>query len=354
MPAKVGVLSVADLLAARFQSVVQFGYERINQAIQADLAVWNRLVAAVVSEIAETSSERLRAYGTSDSGEMTEGDEFSRPSTQKPLVGTTVAFPMRLHQYAVGWTRKFFENKTPADLALVYLASRKAHKKKVIARFKKAIYLSTNFTYRDHLVDNVDLAVKRFLNADSVPIPEGPNGEVYTASTHTHYLANATLTAAFASSVVQTVVEHGNGGMVKLIISRTDEAAFRALTGFIAYQDPRIVLATNVSRIETPRQDITRLDDRAIGIFDAAEVWVKPWAIANYMFAYDQTAEQKPLVLRTRDGQGTGLRVAADIDAYPLHSQYMEDEFDFGVWNRTNGAVGYFASGTYADPAITG
>jgi hypothetical protein len=96
--------------------------------------------------------------------------------------------------------------------------------------------------------------------------------------------------------------------MVKLVINRTDEAAFRALTGFQAYQDPRIALANNVARREAPRLDITRLDDRAIGIFNAAEVWVKPWAIANYMFAYDQTAEQKPLVLRTRDGQGTNLQ----------------------------------------------
>lgn len=354
MAPKVGTASVADLLAARFQSVVQFGYERINQAITADLEVHNALATGMIADLAEVSSDVMRAYGTSDSGEMTEGDEFSRPPTQKPIVGTTVAFPMRLFQYAIGWTRKFFENKTPADLATLYIGSKKAHRKKIQARIKRAMYLSTNFTWRDHLVNNVDLAVKRFLNADGTNIPEGPNGEVFNGSTHTHYLANATLTAAFATSVVQTVVEHGNGGMVKLVINQADAAAFSALTGFTAYQDPRIALANNAARVEAPRLDITRLDNRAIGIFNAAEVWVKPWAIANYMLVYDQAAEQRPLVLRTRDGQGVNLRTAANIDLYPLHAEYMEDEFDFGVWNRTNGAVGFFAGGAYTDPVITG
>jgi hypothetical protein len=131
MPAKVGILGVADLLAARFQSVVQFGYERDQSGDPSRSGRVEPLVAMVVAEIAETTSERLRAYGTSDSGEMTEGDEFSRPPTQKPLVGTTVAFPMRLHQYAVGWTRKFFENKTPADLGarLSRLARRRTRRR---------------------------------------------------------------------------------------------------------------------------------------------------------------------------------------------------------------------------------
>jgi hypothetical protein len=353
MAGKVGTASIADLIAARFTSLATFGQERVANALQADLAVHNQLATEMVTSLAEVSSDRQRIYGTSDSGQMLEVDEFSRGPTQKPQVGATVAFPMRLFQYNVGWTRKFFQTKQVNDLLVMYLAAKKAHRRKIQVLIKKAIFGSANFTYRDHLVDNIDLAVKRFLNADSVAIPEGPNGEVFTAASHTHYLANATLTAAFALSVINTVIEHGNGGQVRVYISTTDEAAFRALTGFQAYLDPRIALGTG-QVANQQRLNITRLDNRAIGIFGAAEVWVKPWMIANYMFAFDETAEQKPLVLRTRDGSGFNLNVAADIDLYPLHAQYMEDELDFGVWNRTNGAVGYFAGGAYAVPAISG
>jgi hypothetical protein len=353
MAGKVGTASVSDLFAARFTSLAKFGQDRVQSALQADLEVHNQLATEMVGSLAEVSSDRQRIYGTSDSGQMLEVDEFSRGPTQKPQVGATVAFPMRLFQYNVGWTRKFFQNKTVNDLLVMYLAAKKAHRRKIQVRLKKAIFGSANYTFNDLHVDKIDLAVKRFLNADSVAIPEGPNGEVFVAASHTHYLANATLTAAFATSVINTVVEHGNGGMVKLYISTTDEAAFRALTGFQAYLDPRIALGTG-QVANQQRLNITRLDNRAIGIYGAAEVWVKPWMIANYLFVFDESAEQKPLVLRTRDGSGTDLKVAADIALYPLQAQYMEDEFDFGVWNRTNGAIGYFAGGAYAVPAISG
>jgi hypothetical protein len=353
MAVKTGTASIADLQAARFTSLAQFGVSRIESALQADLAVHNQLATEMVSSLAEISSDRQRIYGTSDSGQMVEADEFSRGPTQKPQVGATVAFPMRLFQYNVGWTRKFFQTKQVNDLLLMYLAAKKAHRKKIQVLIKRAIFGSANYTFRDALVDNVDLAVKRFLNADSVNIPEGPNGEVFTAASHTHYLANASLTAAFALSVINTVVEHGNGGQVRLYINQADEAAFRLLAGFNAYVDPRITLGTGQVAGQQ-RLNIQRLDNRPIGIFGAAEVWVKPWMIANYLFAFDETAEQKPLVLRTRDGSGFNLQLAAEIELYPLTAQYMEDEMDFGTWNRTNGAIGYFAGGAYVVPTISG
>jgi hypothetical protein len=354
MSGKTGVMSISDLLKVRFISIIQFSLDRINTALQNDVEVHNTLATTMIASLAEITSDRMRSAGSSDAGQMEEVDEFGRSKTQKPQVGATVGFPMRLFQYAVGWNRKFFETKTPADMAALYLAAKKAHRKKIQALIKRAFYLSTNFTYRDHLVDKVDIAVKRFWNADSMPIPEGPNGEVYNAATHTHYMANAGLTAAFATSVVRTVVEHGLGGSVKLVINQADEVAFRALTGFQAYPDPRIALGTQINQIANPKLNITRLDNRAIGIFDAAEVWVKPWGIASYLFAYDETADPKPLVMRTRDGSGFNLHVAAELDTYPLHAQYMEDEFDFAVQNRSNGAVGYFGGGAYVDPTILG
>jgi hypothetical protein len=105
------------------------------------------------------------------------------------------------------------------------------------------------------------------------------------------------------------------------------------------------------------RLDITRLDNRAIGIFGAAEVWVKPWMLPSYFFAFDSTADAKPVCVRTRSGSmsaADGLNIAAEIDLYPLHAQYMECEFGAGVWNRTNGAVGFTNGATYVDPVVVG
>jgi hypothetical protein len=101
--------------------------------------------------------------------------------------------------------------------------------------------------------------------------------------------------------------------------------------------------------------DISRLDNRAIGIFEGAEIQVKPWAIANYVFAWDAADPNKPLAYRQRTATALqGLRIAAENGDYPLYARQMEAEFGVGVWTRTNGSVLYFANATYADPSITG
>ena len=351
---KTGTLGLSDLLALNNTTILQYGMDPIIEVVRNDLEVHNGIATSMTADLADVTADSMRATGESDVLEMVEVNEFGRSPTQKAAGGSNLGIPMRLFQIALGWTRKFFEQKTPADMARQILAAERAHKLRIVRQIKRAIYLSTNFTVRDFLVTNITLPVKRFLNADSMAIPDGPNGETFNAATHTHYLFNNGLDATSAKALITTVVEHGNGGQVRVVINQADEAAWKALAGFMAYVDPRIALSVNASRVESPRLDVTRLNNRAIGLFEGAEVWVKPWAIANYSFCYDN-AGPKPLALRTRNGQNTNLRPAAEIDMFPLHAQYMEDEFDVAVVNRTNGAVLYHAAGAvaYVDPTIT-
>jgi hypothetical protein len=345
-------MDISSLLAARFQSVTTYGVNTIQQILQSDLDAHNTLMMEMISELCEPTTDRQRIYGSSATGEMVEVDEYGAAPTQKAVTGATVGFPLRQFQYNIGWTRKWMENHTPAEMAAQVIAAETAHRKAVAKQIKKAIYNDTNVTFTDFLVDKVSLSVKRFINADSAAIPDGPNGETFTASSHSHYNANATLTAAALLDNVNDVVEHGHGNRVHLAISRTDETAVKALSGFTAYIDPRLVYRVT----DTPAQalDISRLDNRAIGIFGAAEVWVKPWAIASYPFAWDAGDPQKPLCYRQRNGTAaTSLRIAAEFDSFPLHAQFLEDEFGVGVWTRTNGAVLYTASGTWANPTIS-
>lgn len=351
MALRIGIADIGSLLAARFTSVADFGIENIVPVLQRELEAHNVMMADMVSSFCDVSTDRQRLYGAGQGGSMVEVDEYGASPTQRGRGGSTVGFPLRKFQYNLGWTKTWMQRKTPADMAEMTIAAEKAHRQVVVRTIKRAIFTSTNYTFVDHLIDNVSLAVKAFVNADSADIPSGPNGEAFTAATHTHYDGEASLTAAFVTALINNVVEHGHGGMVRLAISRTDETAFRALTGFTAYADPRLVyVATDQPQ---KNQDLSRLDNRAIGIFGAAEVWVKPWAIANYIFAWDE-AGPKPLVFRQDNSEAMqGLRIAAELDSHPLHAQFMEADFGIGVWNRTNGAVLYFANATYADPTIT-
>lgn len=347
-----GTHDISTLLATRYQSAADFGQDKIAAVLAADVAAHNAIMMEMVSDICEVTTDRQRRYGTSISGEMVEVDEYGRAQTQVAKPGATVGFPLRLNQFAIGWTEKWMQTHTPADMAIATQNAQKAHMRAVVRDIKRALYGATNYTFYDHLVDNVELAVKRLVNADSANIPDGPNGETFDGSTHTHYNANATLTAAALQANVEDVIEHGHGSMVRLAIARADETAVRALSGFTAYPDPRIIYRAT----DTPGQtvDISRLDNRAIGIFNGAEVWVKPWAIASYHFAWDAGATDKPLAFRQRESAALqGLRIAATLNTYPLVAQYMEVEYGIGVWTRTNGAILYSASGTWADPTIS-
>ena len=353
MTLQTGAHDIADLLAARFQSAAAFGLSTIEKVLQADIAAHNTIVSEMVAEMCDPTTDRQRIYGTSAGGDMVEVDEYGKAPTQRSQPGATVGFPLKLFQFNLGWTYKWFQNHTPADMATMVLAAEAAHYRRVQMEIKKAIFGSTNFTYIDHLVDKVSLNIKRFLNADSVAIPNGPNGEVFVPSSHTHYNANASLTAAAVLANINDVIEHGHGNSVKTAISKTNETAFRALSGFQPYVDPRMIYRVS----DTPGQavDISRLDNRAIGIFEGSEVWVKSWMEASYLFTWDSADPQKPLAYRQRDAMGLqGLHLAAEIEDYPLNARDLVAEFGVGVWARTNGAALYFAGGGWADPTITG
>jgi hypothetical protein len=354
MATPVGTYSLADLRTNRFQSAVEYGLDNINQILQRDLAATNEIVAELQGELADRSTDKQRVYGGSIDGDMVEVDEFARSATKKPAVGSGVGFPLKNFQYPVGWDERWIKRATVGELAEKAIAAETAYMKAHRRDVKRALFLSTNYTWRDINSSPIaDLAVKRLVNADSMAIPNGPDGSTFNAATHTHYLATATMTAAGLTAAINTVIEHGFGERIIAAFNYADEATVRALTGFVAAPDYRVIPATTAAYT----RDVTNpgsMYNRFIGIFGAAEIWIKPWAIANYAFVWDTNSPMKPLVLREDTVAGfQGLRLAAQLDTYPLYAQYFEAMFGYGAWNRTNGAAWYFASASYVEPTIT-
>jgi hypothetical protein len=76
--------------------------------------------------------------------------------------------------------------------------------------------------------------------------------------------------------------------------------------------------------------DLMDIYNRQIGIFDGAEINVKPWIPANYANAYNPS-QNKPLKFRTRTGAWTGLQLAADLADYPLYARFFEDELGISL-----------------------
>jgi hypothetical protein len=347
-----GTLQVLDALAAS-QTIAQYGEDRAFAGIQANLDAYNALVQDELGDLCELSTDRLRRYGGSAEMDMDEADEYGTADAQKITAGVNVGFPLRHYQISVQWTRAFMQVATVAELDAQFVAARTADAKNIQRQIRRAIFTPTNNTsYTDRMVDNVTLPLRAFLNADGTAIPNDPFGNTFSGGSHTHYLANATLTEAAATSLVETVVEHGLGGEVRLYINRAQESTVRGFAGFTPYYDMRITPATSSASADGSL-DQSNLYDRAIGVFGAAEVWVKPWMLANYLFAFDRQSPLKPLVFRTRNGGAfADFTIAADHEHFPLRAQTMARDFGVGVWNRANGAVLYIGGGSYVTPTI--
>lgn len=348
-----GTISTLDTLASIRQSVLDFGEDKAWDSIGVALAAHNVQVNDMLGTLVERTTDSRRAYGTTDAKTMQELDQWGQGDAQKVTAGVSVDFPLRRYGDSLQWTRQWMMSNTVAQLAAEVSAIMDADRLNFIKQVKRAIYFPTNTTFIDKLgmPAGISLNIKAFLNADSAGIPVGPNGEVFVGSSHTHYLATASMIAANLAALILTVQEHYNTGVPIVYVSSTDEAAVRALTGFVPAVDPRLIQATTVTR---PAQglDMANLYDRFIGYFGAAELYVKPTAIAGYLFAYVQ-GQPAPLVMRVPTFGGLDqLSLMAEDERYPLRARTYERQFGVSVWQRMGGAVLYTGSGTYAAPSL--
>lgn len=354
-----GTHAVIDTLASiNNTNVAAYGEDRVFAEIQAALDAHNRMTDEMLGDFVERSTDRQRRYGGTDSMAMDELDEYGRADAQKITAGATVGFPLRKYGLSLQWTRNYLREATPAELAAATIAAMDADVKAIQREVKRALFLSTNVTFVDRLVDGISLAVKRLVNADSQPIPLGPNGESFTAASHTHYLytAGVSLAAADLTALVLAIREHAASGQVVVNINAAQEAAVRALTGFQAITPVFVTPATSAAAV-VEAYDTGNIGDRKIGYFgpNYAEVWVKPWVPAGYLHAWN-SGGPAPLVMRTRNANTGALELVYEDEVHPLRAKGWEREFGVGVWNRTNGAALYIdtgAAGAYVAPTIS-
>lgn len=368
MALQTGTLQVSDTLVQRLrteigpdvldQNVLAVGIERLRDAVQAEIDAHNELTRDMVAMLAVRTTLTVASYGGQVGGEMIETDEYARVPTQKGFVPSKVGFPLRQFQFSVGWTYMFFRSATVNDMLVKLGGALVAHRQKILQQAQRALFGATNYTFRDYVVDNAEIAVKRLVNGDGAAIPMGPSATAFDAGTHTHYdavdWANATQAEkdAAVTELVYDVVEHGHSAGNVLYAAMGDEKKVREIPSFSAYLPAQIVRGTAEDRANGVLQT-TDPTNRAIGVLTetGAEVWVKPWVPTNYLFTYAADDPRKPLAERVREGSD-GLETVAQNAAYPLYADYMMAEFDFGANQRTNGAVLYLGGDTYQEPSL--
>lgn len=350
-----GTHDINSLLAVKHANVTEFGEDTIVEVLQRDMEAHNTLMHDYLDGLSVPSTDRQRLAGTSFTGEMVEADEYTRAPTQKATPGQTVGFPMRKLAYALSWTRDFLTKATPADLASGQLSAQKAHRRRVLQDARRALYLSSNYTFNDLHVDNVQLGVKRLVNGDGAEIPDGPNGQVFDGSTHTHYVAKAAATLADSDidALIEDVTEHGHTRGVRLVINLSNLSDFTSLNKFTPLTGPMVVPGSGTDSTRVLLDVEAQADNRLVGFWDGAfPVHVKPWAVENYVLCYAADEPALPLVERWDEDYGQGLLVRPEFEFHPLRVQQAEAYYGFGVWTRTNGAILYTGGTTWVDPSI--
>lgn len=353
MAGNTGTLGLSDLLAQTYVSAEQFGVQTIQEVAQADVEAYNGIWRPLMADFVAVTTDAQRVSGGSSTPRSQKVNQAGRAATQIVGKGGTVGFPVDKFQYNLGWTADYYELATPADMAQQTLGAQAAHALDLTTEFKRAIYRSANYSYVDEYSKGITLTVRRFANGDGMPIASGPNGETFDGTSHSHYLYASSMTAGLLTSLIATVQEHNANARVQLCLNSADALTVQALSGFDPLIYANFTVNANAS-VPLARRDIGPVNNVQIGTFNkVAEVWIKPWAVANYVVALDVNAPEKPVVLREPIAGRADLRIRAQFNAFPLSAEYMEWMFGMGVWGRVRGAVAYTGSSSaYADPTL--
>jgi hypothetical protein len=351
---KFGTLSVLEDLAD-VNDPLSGNEAEIARRFAEALEIHNRLFDDMAGDLATTVTTHQLPFVGADTAIVQELDEWGRADASKGSTSGNLGFPLRLYGSTVQWTRTYLARATVADLA----AQLDAHAAADIVNFRTLLrtvfFTNTNTaSYLDRLDSKLTYTLRALLNADGQPLPMGPNGQTFDGSTHTHYLGSATYTAGATQTLIDTVVEHGVDGKVVVYIARADETTVRGFSGFAPYLDNRITV-TGAAQIGSVSLDVNNPDNRAIGVFGGAEVWVKPWIPANYAVALDIGGSRKPLGIRVRSGSLTsGPGAFNKIDEHghhPLTAQHFGREFGIAAFGREKAAVSRMNDASYAIPA---
>lgn len=335
------IYDLNDLLAQRFVLASAFGFDKINDSIQARLEWLNGQVNEQIGIFAEVSEDARRIWGGSSKFNMVEVDEFGVARTEKAISGQEVNFPLRKFSVSTGFTADYLRRATVAEIAQVAINAQEAYLERMQAELKFGLYNKDNYSFVDKFGDGSTLAVKAFLNADSVAIPNAPDGTEFTS--HTHYVGTvgASLAVADIDALIENVKEHGLYKGVTLFINPANVATLVALANTKFVKNTSTLLIDNTASTQSafkvnPEEDS---NNQFVGVWNGeVKVFTRSWAVANYYTVCATGAADKPLILRT-DKYVKGLVMDYELGAHPISAKTWSAYVGMGANNRASVAV---------------
>ena len=361
-----GTLRVMDTLNYGQESVIQYGIDLAFEQFANALVIHNQIRDEIVADVVETTTKEQRhRFGGQSRFTMVEVDiEFSQGRIAKKVgAGQTMGLPLKsFAPESLQWTERYLKFATVEEVNAQFNAQMLADSINDRRELALAIFTPTNSTFVDENTDGTSLAVKALANGDGwdLPLLPGTGEAPSSGGSHTHYTAVEVFNDAAVAALQTNVREHYDGGELVIYINTAQEAAARALTGFVELVDPRIVLGVNTAHLAGASLDLWSTYNRQIGIVTGgASVWVKPWIPAGYVFCFNP-GQTRPIFRRQDKVDSVDLQVVQtevpDNRRGKLTAYSVERTFGYGVVERTNGACMKITGGgggtTYAAPSL--
>lgn len=356
-----GMYDTLDTEIARMPAM-SYGLDRVYDQLMEDLKIYNGVNASLYNEFCDRGTDNLEGYGAVTVGAMQELDEEGIADPQKSVSPANIGYPLKRYGFGRTFTQNFLKRAAVADVKSAFNNAQLAYEATWKLKFRTALFYPTNSTWVDKFgkVPTLSLPVKAFYNADSFPVAIGPEGQSFTASTHTHYhYADSTvLTEALVTSMVSNLREHnGMGNGVVINIPSSAETAVRAFVGFTAVIDPGVAQSI-ADTIAKGTLTFATTTNRKIGRWNGADVWVREWvpdgASTGWVHVYSAGSPgRKPLYIRDSDVEPVGLFPEYEEGKFGMNFRQWTAYFGIAPKNRMNSVLGYWASGAAAYVAPT-
>lgn len=339
--------------------VSDFTESKVFEDIQRFAQQYQRGLQLLIQGVAAFGTDAKTEFGTSVGGELQVQGEYSQGVEATKTEGKwEVGFPLLRFGDRQIYTKEYLARATLQKLQtdIIAAAVRDATTmRKIILR---ALLLKTNYTFNDKkefpTVGLGSITIYRLFNNDSATGEIFVDGAAVSIGSLQHYItnANASINNAVFTLIRDKLNAAGLGADIVFWISRTNEAAVKALTDFVPPAQALISDPAAKSAIIRSPQAIGRMED------GNGEVQVMPFMPAGYVFGYDRAAGPPVFIRETEEPEFRGFKLVGDdtrvqYDEHPIRNKHWERIAGAGVKNRANGVALFVdAGGTYTDPSI--
>ena len=317
-----GFMQLEDVYDRR---VADIEPQRIDDAVYASAAAYDRDMNAVLSELVEDTTERDGAFELPTSGELQPGSEDGKPVVTQNYAEITQGYPMWRGMDAFGFNREAYAKITVRDMDKAMLAVQQKQARWTMRRVFASFFTNASYTFKEK--GRTDLTVRPLATTADGAIYLDQNGDLATAE---HYTGQAdgigNSTNPFTANEAILRAHPGNTGTIVQYIPPGLVADTVALAGWFPY-NPNKGLVNYGDGVDLAADAVSRylgFGNEIVGVVSESVIVMSRRLPAGYVVALVADGVQKPIVRRREpEPQLQGLQVV------PIQVDSNFRRFDF-------------------------